>query len=83
MRGRIPWYGTLVNHAGTTLPAVAAGSSVRPSSQLSRHPETERLAVDFVATVVGGDVLFVLNTVIASGVVALRTGQSFIGCGCW
>src|SRR6185436_20916807 len=26
IRGRIPWYGTLINHAGTTLPAVVAGT---------------------------------------------------------
>src|SRR5262249_10628672 len=25
IRGRIPWYGTLANHAGLVLPAVAAG----------------------------------------------------------
>ena len=25
VRGRIPWYGTLANHAGATLPAVVAG----------------------------------------------------------
>ena len=26
LRGQIPWYGTLANHAGIMLPAVAAGS---------------------------------------------------------
>ncbi len=34
------------------------------------------LAIDFFATVVAAIVLFLLNTVIASGVLALRTGQS-------
>ena len=25
LRGRIPWYGSLANHAGLTLPAIVAG----------------------------------------------------------
>ena len=25
LRGRMPWYGTLANHAGMMLPAIAAG----------------------------------------------------------
>ena len=35
IRGRIPWYGTLANHAGLVLPAIVAGSRPRQSgSQL-------------------------------------------------
>ena len=75
IRGRIPWYGTLINHAGTTLPAVVAGtlylwilSTLGPTGEWS-------LAADFVAVVLAATVLFALNTIIASGTVALRTGQ--------
>ena len=30
LRGRIPWYGTLANHAGIMIPAVAAGLVMLP-----------------------------------------------------
>jgi putative nucleotidyltransferase with HDIG domain len=75
VRGRIPWYGTLANHAGATLPAVAAGVVYYGLVRFF-EPGGTNYAVDFLATVVAASVLFVLNTVIASGVLALRTGQS-------
>ena len=75
VRGRIPWYGTLANHAGATLPAVAAGVVYYGLVRFF-EPGAANYAVDFLATVVAASVLFVLNTVIASGVLALRTGQS-------
>jgi putative nucleotidyltransferase with HDIG domain len=75
VRGRIPWYGTLANHAGATLPAVAAGVVYYGLVRFF-EPGGANYAVDFLATVVAASVLFVLNTVIASGVLALRTGQS-------
>jgi putative nucleotidyltransferase with HDIG domain len=75
-RGRIPWYGTLANHAGATLPAVLAGVLyVWLRSFADPHADLW-LPVNFVATVVAATLFFALNTVIASGVLALRTGQS-------
>ena len=77
LRGRIPWYGTLANHAGAALPAIVGGivyvgllssSSSQSATRASRSTSSPRS----LAAVV----LFVLNTVIASGVLALRTGQS-------
>jgi len=77
LRGRIPWYGTLVNHAGASLPIVSAGV-VRAAIVAIANPFVEAdLLVDFFATVVGATVFFALNTVLAGGVLALRTGQSF------
>lgn len=77
LRGRIPWYGTLVNHAGASLPVVVAGV-VRAGIVAVGTPLTDLdLVVDFVATVIGATILFTLNTVMAGGVLALRTGQSF------
>jgi HD-GYP domain-containing protein (c-di-GMP phosphodiesterase class II) len=77
LRGRIPWYGTLVNHAGLVLPVVVAGiirlalvSVATPSGETS-------LIVDFIATIIAATALFLGNTAISGGVVALRTGQSF------
>jgi HD-GYP domain-containing protein (c-di-GMP phosphodiesterase class II) len=63
LRGRVPWYGTLVNHAGIALPIIVGGivrvvivSGLSPGNEVS-------LLVDFAAAIAGG-------------VVALRTGQS-------
>ena len=76
LRGRIPWYATLVNHAGIVLPTVAGGV-VRVAIVSAFSPTNEPgLLVDFFATVFGALVFFALNTVIAGGVLALRTGQS-------
>jgi putative nucleotidyltransferase with HDIG domain len=75
VRGRIPWYGSLVNHAGAALPAVAGGTVHAGITAI--FPSSPGLPVDFVATLLGATVLFVLNTAIAGGVLALRTGQSF------
>jgi putative nucleotidyltransferase with HDIG domain len=75
LRGRIPWYGTLANHAGATLPAVVGGV-VYVAAISVFDPARGNSAVDFTATILAATVFFALNTVIASGVLALRTGQS-------
>jgi putative nucleotidyltransferase with HDIG domain len=77
VRGRIPWYGSLVNHAGASLPAVVGGAVHLGILALSGSVGGANLAVDFIATIAGATVLFVLNTTIAGGVLALRTGQSY------
>jgi putative nucleotidyltransferase with HDIG domain len=77
LRGRIPWYGTLVNHAGLVLPVIVAGSIRQGIIAVATSSAASNALVDFLATVVAATVLFVLNTAIAAGVVALRTSQSF------
>src|SRR5690242_16530413 len=76
VRGRIPWYGTLMNHAGATLPAVLAGVLYLWLVGLAAPNGNLKLATDFVATVLAAALLFALNTVIVSVTVALRTGQT-------
>ena len=71
IRGRVPWYGTLANHAGLVLPAVAAGVTKTILLQGS-----EDLAHDFVAAMVASGVFYALNLSIAAVLLALRTGQS-------
>lgn len=72
LRGRIPWYGTLANHAGLVLPAALAGvaSDVVRSS-------ADNLATGFVALLIGAAVFFVGNGVLTATLVALRTDQDF------
>ncbi|MEA2608530.1 MAG: hypothetical protein QOJ75_773 [Chloroflexota bacterium] len=77
LRGRIPWYGTLMNHAGVVLPVVVAGTIRLAIVSIASPPEAPSLIVDFVATIIAATALFIGNAAIVGGVVALRTGHSF------
>ncbi len=71
IRGRVPWYGTAVNHAGMVLPAIAGAlvcEAIRSTGDGS--------FVSFVASMGGAWVMFALNVLIVAMVVALRTNQS-------
>jgi putative nucleotidyltransferase with HDIG domain len=72
IRGRIPWYGTLANHAGLTLPAVAAGlvTMYAPVHSLGE-------VGDFAASIIGAGVFFLLNATLTALLLRLRTGQSY------
>jgi putative nucleotidyltransferase with HDIG domain len=71
LRGRIPWYGTLANHGGIALPAIAGAWVARLLSVGS--PDT---GSDFLATLAGAAVMFSLNLILASTLASLRTGRS-------
>ncbi len=79
LRGRIPWYGTLANHAGVVLPAVVAGTVRYLIVETVAATGEIELVVDFVAVMIAAGIFFLLNTLLAGGVLALRTGQSLIG----
>jgi putative nucleotidyltransferase with HDIG domain len=70
LRGRVPWYGTLANHASIVLPAVLGGLVFEAVAGSQPGPPRS-----FLATMAGAVTLFVLNFAIASLLVALRTGQ--------
>jgi HD-GYP domain-containing protein (c-di-GMP phosphodiesterase class II) len=70
LRGKVPWYGTLANHAGVVLPAVLGGLAYEVCRGPSRSP-----LVTFLATMVGAVIFFALNFGITSIVIALRTEQ--------
>ncbi|MBF8290817.1 MAG: metal dependent phosphohydrolase, partial [Chloroflexi bacterium] len=71
LRGKVPWYGSLANHAGLVLPAVACGLVIESIRSITRPGP----ATDFVATVSGAVAYFALNLLIVSVVVALRTDK--------
>jgi putative nucleotidyltransferase with HDIG domain len=74
VKGRIPWYGTLANHAGFVLPATAAGlvmSTLAPSVRVRPEPMT------FVVVMVGAAVFLGCNFLLGSGLFALRSGERF------
>ena len=71
LRGQIPWYGTLTNHAGIALPAIVAGVvlQVLPGRDLG-------LGADFLRAMVASAVFNVLNITLAGSLLALRTGRA-------
>jgi putative nucleotidyltransferase with HDIG domain len=73
LRGRIPWYGTLANHAGLILPALAAGWTIEAlgSPSISDGPAS------FASTIVGAASFFLLNSILTALLVSLRTHQEF------
>jgi putative nucleotidyltransferase with HDIG domain len=72
VRGRIPWYGTLANHAGIVLPTFAAGLTIWA---LGSRGEQGKEFQDFVVTLFGSAVFFAINASLTSMLVGLRTGQ--------
>ena len=71
LRGEVPWYGTLSNHAGTVLPAALAGIATHYISSAG-----DGLVLSFAGLMVGAVLFIVANFVMTSIVVALRSGQS-------
>ena len=70
VRGRVPWYGTLTNHAAIVLPVIAGGlliSAIRGSS--------DNLIRELVATLSGSLGYFTLNLVFVSAIVFFRGGR--------
>jgi len=73
VRGRIPWYGSLANHAGIVLPAIL-GSLV---SEVLRGNGPPDAVTSFVATVAGATTIFIANLFATASIVALRSSQTF------
>ncbi len=70
LRGKVPWYGTVANHAGIVPPAAAAGLVAVVIGGGPQEPLRE-----LVGTTTGAAVLFLLNLLIVSGLLAAHTGQ--------
>ena len=75
VRGEVPWYGTLFNHASVVL-SVVVGSvvyeSVRAASSTAPVPMAEIIA--FLGLLLGSGVYYVLNGLLAVLAVSARTG---------
>ncbi|MEZ0239262.1 MAG: HD-GYP domain-containing protein, partial [Chloroflexota bacterium] len=70
LRGRVPWYGTLANHAGIVLPVIVAGFAI----QVLRG--RDNLAQELFATLLGTLAYFLLNLTFTSLTVVFRSGRS-------
>jgi len=73
LRGRIPWYGSLANHAGLVIPAVAGGLVLQATRGLADGPIAQ-----FLIAMVSATCFLVLNLLLASTLLALRTGQRVV-----
>lgn len=78
LRGRIPWYGTLANHAGIVLPAIASGVTRLVVLDIARQVGTNSQIVDFGATMIAAAVFFAMNAVLAGALLALRSGEPIL-----
>jgi len=74
VRGAVPWYGTLYNHAAIVL-AVTAGALVYEGIlTVSPGDEAARAAVTFVGTTLAGVALWLVNWTLSVAAVSARTG---------
>ena len=71
LRGHIPWYGTLANHAGIAIPAVVAGVLL----ELLPGRDAGQGAA-FVRDMLAAVAFYALNITLAGALLALRTGKS-------
>ncbi len=72
LRGRIPWYGSLVNHAGIVIPAILAGGVFKFFTGPSH---TSAAPMAFGASLVAASIYLAVNATLTAVLVALRTGQ--------
>jgi putative nucleotidyltransferase with HDIG domain len=70
LRGRVPWYGSLTNHAVLVVPAVLAGTL----REILLGPGTG-IAWDFLTAMAAATVFITVNLVLVSIALGLRTGQ--------
>jgi putative nucleotidyltransferase with HDIG domain len=71
LRGRVPWYGTLANHAALVLPAVLAGTF--RELWLGVVPGT---ASEFISAMAAAVAFILANLALVSIALGVRTGQS-------
>lgn len=69
LRREIPWYGTLANHAGLTVPAILGSLAYHVAVPANATP-----FATFAATAIGALVFFLSNLVITSVLLSLRRG---------
>ena len=79
LRREVPWYGVVANHCGIMAPAILSAFAMQWIQRvftLLPVPSSLSHIVDFVATVGGAAIYFLLNVLITSAVISLRDGDS-------
>jgi putative nucleotidyltransferase with HDIG domain len=72
LRGTVPWYGTLANHGGLMIPAVAAGLVLEAFGVVGT---TGGVLSAFAATIVAACAFFAINASLTAMAVAFRSAQ--------
>jgi putative nucleotidyltransferase with HDIG domain len=72
LRGRVPWYGSLFNHAGIVLPSILGAFAYEAIVGTSHEP-----AITFVGSIAMATICFFLNVVITATSVSLLHGMDF------
>ena len=73
LRGRIPWYGTLANHAGLVIPAIVTGVVMHFLGDASAGQDMR----GFISALIGGAAFFLINVCLTALLISLRTDQPF------
>jgi len=76
LRRRIPWYGTVSNHAQIAVPAVIAGLLYDVSLRIAGRSPADAGLVGFLLIVAVGLIYNLINNLLAALVIRARTGQS-------
>jgi len=76
VRGQIPWYGTLFNHAAIVVAAVAGGFSYELVYATTQGGSIAAGLIQFFGLMLAAIVYFAINTVLAVAAVSARTGTS-------
>ena len=61
LSGRVPWYGTLANHAGLVVPAIVGGLARQIALTEMVRVGASTPVLDFVSTLLGAFLFFALN----------------------
>jgi putative nucleotidyltransferase with HDIG domain len=77
IRGEVPWYGTLYNHASIVIAAVVASLVYEFVVGLAPESAEVRTLVSFGGALLSGSALYALNWTFSVAAVSSRTGQPF------
>ena len=76
LRGQVPWYGTLYNHASVVIAAVFGGAAYVLLLRVAPHQNVVDAIWQFVALVIGAAIFYVINWTLSVAAVSARTGVS-------
>ncbi len=77
VRGQVPWYGTVFNHASSVLAAVAAALVFDWTSALGAAAGADPAIAGLAGAIAGGVALYAINWTLTVAAVSVRTEQSF------
>jgi len=73
LRGEVPWYGTIFNHASAVISVVLGGMLYETLVRLAVGSPLPPELASFVATLLAGSVFFLVNWLLATAAVTART----------